>query len=230
MKELYYCDWCYKDYANQEGEVEQIYFSCYSNQQWASHLQTKKHIKNCLEVKTIEEGSKCIYCNKTFTTKGYEVHSKRNESLWKLQRCGAYKQLKCNNFFIGSKRYESFEQYLIDNDPNKAKQNRTKVGQISPITNQPRKKNGSTKQSISESSYESDQSEEEVDTPRKENLCERLNDGLHLTIEEIEVDEKPQFEDYCVACYKPINYEDLGISANILDKFDIITCFCSDSD
>ena len=228
-KELYWCDWCFnKKLDVNSNELFNTFFGCTTQQQYVRHLQTNKHIKSCLEG-GIEEGIKCKYCNKMFSAEGYEVHCKRNESLWKLQRCGGYKQLKCNNFSSGCKRYESFEQYLIDNDPNKPKQHRTKIGQISPITNQPRKKNGSSNSS-SMGVDDSDQSDNEVEEPIKENLCERLNDGLHLTIEEIEVDEKPQFEDYCVNCYKPINYEDLGISANILDKFDIITCFCSDSD
>ena len=230
-KELYWCDWCFnKKLDVNSNELFNTFFGCTTQQQYVRHLQTNKHIKSCLEGGV--EGSKCKYCNKIFSAEGYEVHCKRNESLWKLQRCGAYKQLKCNNFSSGCKRYESFEQYLIDNDPNKPKQHRTKVGNISPITNQPRKKNGKTKQSISESSYDSDQSDDAAteDTPTKANLFKRLNDGVHLTIEEIECEERPQFEDYCLHCSKPINFQDLGISDNLCWKFDIKTCVCSDSD
>ena len=92
-KELYWCDRCFNDYVEDEEEIKRTYFSCSSNQKWAKHLTTNKHIKN---VKKVEDSSDCIlckFCNKNFSNEGYEIHKKRNTKLWTMQRAGAYKHL-----------------------------------------------------------------------------------------------------------------------------------------
>ena len=50
MRQLYWCDKCYKENIDENEITKRIYFSCYSNQQWASHLKSKKHLKICKQV------------------------------------------------------------------------------------------------------------------------------------------------------------------------------------
>mgnify|MGYP003643461007 CR=1 FL=1 len=271
-KELYWCDRCFNDYVEDEEEIKRTYFSCSSNQKWAKHLTTNKHIKN---VKKVEDSSDCIlckFCNKNFSNEGYEIHKKRNTKLWTMQRAGAYKHLKCNNFKTKNRRYESFNEYCIDIDPNKPKARRMRG------KNKPKSKSKhyslstsseTPSSSESESGTEEEQEQEEeqpvLDTKTiKDKMTKqiiqkdsngkevwkggcpkmianpnydpnfippsRIKDGLHLTIEEIDDGGKPQFEDYCVSCYKPINYEEDNISDKMLLRWDIITCGCPDSD
>tara|TARA_R110002167_G_scaffold71882_6_gene202636 strand:- start:1577 stop:2431 length:855 start_codon:yes stop_codon:yes gene_type:complete len=277
-KELYWCDRCFKDYVGDEEEIKRTYFGCATNQQWAKHLTTNKHIKN---VKKVEDSSDCIlckFCNKNFSNEGYEIHKKRNTKLWTMQKAGAYKHLKCNNFKTKNRRYESFNEYCIDIDPNKPKTRRMR-GRNDP---KPKSKHyslsassNSDLPSSSESESESDTEEEAEEQPTQEQPVldtktikdkmtkqiiqkdskgkevwkggcpkmianpnydpnfippSRIKDGLHLTIEEIDDGGKPQFEDYCVSCYKPINYEEDNISDKMLLRWDIITCSCPDSD
>ena len=277
-KELYWCDRCFNDYVEDEEEIKRTYFSCSSNQKWAKHLTTNKHIKN---VKKVEDSSDCIlckFCNKNFSNEGYEIHKKRNTKLWTMQKAGAYKHLKCNNFKTKNRRYESFNEYCIDIDPNKPKTRRMR-GRNDP---KPKSKHyslsassNSDLPSSSESESESDTEEEAEEQPTQEQPVldtktikdkmtkqiiqkdskgkevwkggcpkmianpnydpnfippSRIKDGLHLTIEEIDDGGKPQFEDYCVSCYKPINYEEDNISDKMLLRWDIITCSCPDSD
>lgn len=134
MRQLYWCDKCFKDVVDENDSINRIYFSCYSNQQWASHLKSKKHIKFCKLVEEDDEKVLCKHCNKDFTNEGYEIHKERNNKLWDLQNRGGYKHLKCNNFFTKAKRYENLDDYIAGTDPNKPKLKRTKVGKISPIT------------------------------------------------------------------------------------------------
>tara|TARA_R110001632_G_scaffold205712_1_gene329535 strand:+ start:172 stop:1020 length:849 start_codon:yes stop_codon:yes gene_type:complete len=158
MKDLYWCDRCYKDIVDENDIVKRIYFSCYSNQQWANHLNTKKHIKCCLKVEEDSEKVCCKYCNKNFTKEGYEVHKKRNDKLWEGQKNGGFKNIKCNNFFTKNKRYENFNDYCSGTDPNKPKVRRTAVGKISPITNIVRAKNKNNKNyiKVEEEDYDKD--------------------------------------------------------------------------
>jgi len=162
MRQLYWCDRCYKEIVDENDETKRIYFSCYSNQQWASHLKSKKHLKICKEVEQAEQTQDsdnilCKYCNKNFTKEGYEIHSKRNNKLWELQNRGGYKNLKCNNFFTNTKRYETLEDYLEGVDPNRPKLKRTKVGKYSPITCSVREPNKNNKtKAQTKKDYEND--------------------------------------------------------------------------
>ena len=268
MRELYWCDKCYKDIVDENDIVKRIYFSCYSNQQWANHLNTKKHIKFCLKVEEDSDKVCCKYCYKNFTKEGYEVHNKRNEKLWEGPKNGGFKNIKCNNFFTKNKRYESFIDYCSGTDPNKPKIRRTPVGQISPITNIVRVKNKNNKNYvkveeeeedldkdlkycnkcnkvlINDSNYTDLQLQEKFNldicdcveevvkiiNPTKNTpiVIERKNDGIKLTIEEIDSTEKPSYVDHCCDCNKGII--NLYISKKIYDLWDMQYCECDESD
>ena len=51
--------------------------------------------------------------------------------------------------------------------------------------------------------------------------------GLELTIEEIDYTERPQFDECCDDCSLPVNYD---IPINILNKWEIYTCSCEETD
>lgn len=271
MRQLYWCDRCYKDIVDENENFKRIYFSCYSNQQWASHLKSKKHTKFCEKVENDSEKVLCKYCNKNFTKEGYEIHKERNGKLWELKKGGGFKNLTCNNYFTKGKRYESFSDYCLGTDSNRPKLKRTKVGKISPITNcvRPPNKNN-TKQTLAQpqvitsspvledndiincnicnkvycndSNYTDNELKEkfnmdmcncENDKPIKEVKNEELsweskNDGLKMTIEEIENTEKPTYTDHCYDCNKGII--DYNLTKNIYIKWGMDFCECEDSD
>ena len=156
MRQLYWCDKCYKENIDENEITKRIYFSCYSNQQWASHLKSKKHLKFCKEVEEDNDKVLCKFCDKSFTKEGYEIHSKRNNKLWELKNRGGYKNLKCNNFFTNAKRYETLEDYIAGVDPNKPKLKRTKVGKYSPITCSVREPNKNKLNETTLEDYEKD--------------------------------------------------------------------------
>ena len=51
--------------------------------------------------------------------------------------------------------------------------------------------------------------------------------GLELTIDEIDYTERPQFDECCDDCTLPVNYD---IPINILNKWEIDTCLCEETD
>jgi len=256
MRQLYWCDKCYKDQVDENDQTNRIFFSCYSNQQWASHLKSKKHVKFCELVEKDEEKVLCKHCNKHFTKEGYEIHKQRNSKLWELQKSGGFKHLKCNNFFTKAKRYENLEDYMSGTDPNRPKLKRTKVGKYSPITCSVREPNKKPKaqplQDISndlimckkcdkvltnDSNYTDKQLKDQFnkqicncnDEPIKKELeWESKHDGLKLTIDEIDTTEKPTFYDTCLDCGKGII--ELGLTKNIYIKWGMDYCDCEESD
>jgi len=257
MRQLYWCDKCYKEQVDENDETNRIYFSCYSNQQWANHLKSKKHIKFCELVEKDEEKVLCKCCNKHFTKEGYEIHKQRNSKLWDLQKNGGFKHLKCNNFFTKAKRYENLDDYIAGTDPNRPKLKRTKVGKYSPITCSVREPNKKPKaqpiEDISndlimckkcdkvltnDSNYTDKQLKDEFnkdmcdcpDEPieKKELEWESKNDGLKLNIDEIDTTEKPTFYDTCLDCGKGIIQ--LGLTKNIYIKWEMDYCDCEDTD
>lgn len=257
MRQLYWCDMCYKDIVVENDEINRIYFSCYSNQQWASHLKSKKHQKFCIKVEDDENNIKCKYCNKDFTKEGYEIHKQRNEKLWKFKSTGGFKDTKCNNFFTKAKRYESFNDYLIGcaHGGSKPKVRRTPVGKISPITGviRPPNKYGSGALLLNDNylkclecnGYDnnSNYSDDEfvvvfnkilcscpppTFTKVSPPICERKKDSIEMTIEEIDHTERPEFYDYCLECGCGI--KDNDISSKIYDKWDMDYCECESDD
>ena len=254
MRQLYWCDKCYKENIDENEITKRIYFSCYSNQQWASHLKSKKHLKICKEVEEDSDKVLCKFCDKSFTKEGYEIHSKRNNNLWELKTRGGYKNLKCNNFFTNAKRYETLEDYLAGVDPNKPKLKRTKVGKYSPITCSVREPNKNNKVQIIEN-YEKDieyckscsnvlindsnYTDKQLKDYYNKDICECVaseaveeleweskNDGLVLTIDEIDYTEKPKFYDYCGDCGYGLIQE--GLTKNIYIKWDMDYCECDE--
>ena len=55
----------------------------------------------------------------------------------------------------------------------------------------------------------------------------RIKDSIKLTIEEIDITERPQFDECCDDCSLPINYD---VPINILNKWEIDTCSCEETD
>lgn len=139
-KELYWCDSCSSNKLDIKNDKEyKSFFSCYTTQQYSKHLKTNKHLEN---IKIIEEDSDsilCKYCNKKFSKVGYEVHKTRNKNWWRLGNIG---NISCNNFIKGKQRVTSFNELT----KKKEKQQRTKVGSFSPITQSYRPPNGYNKE------------------------------------------------------------------------------------
>ena len=280
---LYFCDLCYIDKIDEDDNTKRKYFTCYTNQQYANHLKSKKHIMLKAKVEASEEVVKCKKCTKSFTERGYEEHEKRNKKMW-----GVKPEMKCNNFTTGKHRFKSFDA-MVNFKLNKPP--RTKVGKVSPITNSTRRPNitknktreyrklekiAEEKKKLEEEKYETcnkcngafndtNYMDKEFvkkfntflcdcpDTPPAspindiDNSFKELNNikdingnivkqkdidpntvmeikkGIELTIEELDMTEKPTFEEYCTTCGNPINYD---ISNNMIEKWEIETCDC----
>tara|TARA_R110000796_G_scaffold146021_1_gene262646 strand:+ start:273 stop:1136 length:864 start_codon:yes stop_codon:yes gene_type:complete len=194
-KELYWCDRCNKDVIDDNEESIKVWFSCYTNQQWGSHVKTKKHIKCVSDVNGDSDSILCKHCDKKFSSEGYEVHSKRNTKLWKMKNGGGFKDIKCNNFTTGKQRFETFSNYLIAVDPNKQKKRRVPVGKISPITGIIRQPNKYNKAQPDDNSFE---------TCQKCNGA--FNDTNYMDEEFINV-----FNTFLCECDEPISKMDIHI-------------------
>ncbi len=243
---LYFCDLCYIDKIDEDDNTIRNYFTCYTNQQYANHIKSKKHIKLKAKVEASEEVVKCKKCTKSFTERGYEEHEKRNKKMWEMKP-----EMKCNNFTTGKHRFKSFD--ALKNYQLRPKQKRTPVGKFSPITNSIRPPNKNNKNNIinEEEKYETcnkcngafnDTNYIDPEFIKKFNtfLCDcpdtpppidnkvielkvEIKKGIELTIEELDMTEKPTFEEYCTTCGNPINYD---ISNNMIEKWEIETCAC----
>tara|TARA_R110001606_G_C15265766_1_gene638956 strand:+ start:229 stop:1017 length:789 start_codon:yes stop_codon:yes gene_type:complete len=256
-RQLYWCDVCYKELVNEEEEMEKIFFSCYTTQQFCKHLKTTKHIANKNKVEKDPQSIKCKYCSKSFSWEGYETHEARNKELWKFKNLGSYKDVKCNNFSNKHKRYESFKDYQVGTDPNKPIQKRTKVGKYSPVTESVRPPN-KNKKSLLDYVEESNEDTEEQDKLDVEAIKLKMTKELRvfnddtkkweynanpdydenikmriiknedaLSGDELDYTERPQFEEVCDDCGLPINYE---VPIKILDRWEIDSCCCEETD
>ena len=255
---LYFCDLCYIDKIDEDDNTIRNYFTCYTNQQYANHIKSKKHIKLKAKVEASEEVVKCKKCTKSFTERGYEEHEKRNKKMWEMKP-----EMKCNNFTTGKHRFKSFDA-MVNFKLNKPP--RTKVGKVSPITNSTRRPNitknktreyrklekiAEEKKKLEDEKYETcnkcngafnDTNYIDPEFIKKFNtfLCDcpdtpppidnkvielkvEIKKGIELTIEELDMTEKPTFEEYCTTCGNPINYD---ISNNMIEKWEIETCAC----
>lgn len=180
-KQLYWCDVCYKNGCNHDGESIKRFFGCYSEQAYSKHCGTAKHKKLQKEVNEDPMSIECKHCNKKFSQVGYANHCHRNSDLWKWQKIGhsLAMQMKCNNFIVKDekrptieKRYESIEAYkksLKEKEPSK----RAKVGERSPITNVARGPNKPYKKHKSNVSMEISNIDEDEPKPKKKDLTDK---------------------------------------------------------
>lgn len=255
-RQLYWCDVCSVNLVDCEGNEGKEYYSCYSTQAWIKHIKSSKHIKQIKlnESLTVEEGGvKCKHCSKTFTTEGYVLHEERNKSLWDCYKTTEIAKMTCNNFCVGKKRYESIEEYKQP----KKKEKRTKVGSFSPVTQTTRPPN-KNKKSLLDYVEESNEDTEEQDKLDVEAIKLKMTKELRvfnddtkkweyksnpdydenikmriiknedaLSGDELDYTERPQFEEDCDDCGLPINYD---VPIKILDRWEIDTCCCEETD
>ena len=102
--ERYFCDHCSINKSiiiNGKRKVQRNFFSCYTDEHFIAHLESKKHNKN------INTGDHvCNLCDETFDDEGWEVHKKRNEEMWRFRKLLNEPQLTCNNFVANNKRFD----------------------------------------------------------------------------------------------------------------------------
>ena len=217
MKELYWCDCCSNKKLDMEtNKLYDSYFNCNTQNNYVRHLSTAKHLETIKNIEKDSENILCKHCNINYTEDGYEVHKKRNAKLWMFKKGGALKKQKCNNFYIGSHRFESLDDQMAFS--NRPKQKRTAVGKFSPVTGDVRTKN---KKQKPVDFISSDEEEEE------KLVIEYKGDITPSTDDEVDYTEKPQLDEYCNSCGLGINYT---YPIKIIEKWDIKHCECTDSD
>jgi len=249
---LYWCDHCSITTLDSEGVEGVEYYGCYSQQAYAKHIKTPKHLKS---KSLIVDGVTCDECNKTFTVEGYATHKERNKSLWECHKTKEIANMTCNNFCLGKKRYESVNGYKAS--LNQPKKRRTPVGKFSPITKTIRPPNGYAKQKQKElircgecngalftSQYDfkflklhntficlcdetvklKQETKIEKDATDADDAAAAAADAA-ADADGVDITERPQFEESCDTCCLPINYH---VPIKIINKWDIDTCECED--
>ena len=216
----YFCDHCYKEDHN---EIK-TFFSRYKKTDYTRHIKTKKHLKQCLLVEKEKDDNKilCKECNTYFSKEGYEVHRKRNQSMWDMNE-GIKKDYKwtCNNFVVNGKRHGSRAHWdkWADLEENKVPQKRKSKKSIH-----------NNNYTITEKPPSYTESESEVDIEEEEVVIEEV-----IEEEEVESDydercgERPIFANLCddPLCQLPQNDEEY--SPHHLSKWDIDVCRCCDT-
>ena len=221
MKELYWCDCCSNKKLDMEtNKLYDSFFNCNTQNNYVRHLSTAKHLETIKNIEKDSENILCKHCNINYTKEGYEVHKKRNAKLWMFKKGGALKKQKCNNFYIGSHRFESLDEQMAFS--NKPKQKRTAVGKFSPVTGVVRTKNKKPQDEHVEEEFISSEEEEE-----EEEAWSTKGDIIPSTDAEVDYTERPQFDEFCDTCGYGVNYT---YPIKIIDKWGIKTCACPDSD
>tara|TARA_R110002073_G_scaffold90327_4_gene213235 strand:- start:7192 stop:7899 length:708 start_codon:yes stop_codon:yes gene_type:complete len=227
---LFFCDRCYKEGIDiKTEEVVSRYYECYTKQHWIKHIQTPKHKAHKEQLNKSNDCIKCGECGERFSAEGYERHKKRNEAMWKYKKIAPndsrMKDIVCNNFCVGNKRYESFDDLKLSFVAQKPKQRRARIGQNG------RGKNKTTKEVVEESEDkepEEEKQEEEKKKKTKKVSCDIIkNDDDRLSDDDLEQTEKPTFDEFCDDCSLPINY---NYSVKICKLWDIETCGCPTED
>ena len=224
MKELYWCDCCSNKKLDMEtNKLYDSFFNCNTQNNYVRHLSTAKHLSSVAIIESSSDKINCKWCNINYSVEGYEQHKIRNSKLWVFKKSGALKTQRCNNFYIGSHRFESLDEQMAFS--NKPKQKRTAVGKFSPVTGVVRTKNKKQQNEHVEEEEEfisSDKEEKE-----EEEAWSTKGDIIPSTDAEVDYTERPQFDEFCDTCSLAVNYT---YPIKIIDKWDIKTCACPDSD
>tara|TARA_R110000823_G_scaffold165590_1_gene297763 strand:+ start:94 stop:798 length:705 start_codon:yes stop_codon:yes gene_type:complete len=218
----FFCDHCYKEDHN---EIK-TFFNRYSKTDYTRHIKTKKHLKQCLKVENDENKILCKECNNYFSREGYEVHRKRNQSMWDMNEWTKKElKLKCNNIVIDGKRFCSINHWSkwLDLEENKVPQKRKSKKSIHSTSNN---------YTLTHDPPSYTESESEIEESEKE---ESDKEEVEVIEEEVESDydencgEKPIFAELCDDCGLPQNDE--CYSNHHLSKWpDIDICGCQSED
>ena len=227
-KQLYWCDCCsHKKLDKETNKLYTTFFNCNTQNNFVRHLDTSKHLSSVDIIENSSDKINCEWCNTNYSVEGYEHHKIRNSKLWMFKKSGALKTQRCNNFYIRNHRFESLDEQISFN--NRRPQKRTEVGKISKVTGMVRTKNkkAAAEHIEIESDEESDGELDRINNELDQKGWATKKDGLQLTIEELDYTERPKFDEFCDTCGYGINY---NIPSKIIERWDIDTCSCPDSD
>ena len=221
----FFCDHCFKEDHN---EIK-TFFNSYSKTDYTRHIKTKKHLKQCFKVEKDDNPNNmlCKECNTYFSKEGYEVHKKRNQSMWDMNEWTKKElKLKCNNIVINGKRFSSINHWSkwLDLEENKVPQKRKSKKSIQTnnytLTHDP-------------PTYE--ESENETDIDKEEVIEEEVIEEEVIEEEQEESDyddrcgERPIFAELCEDPLCGLPQNDEGYSSFTLEKWDIDVCRCCDT-
>tara|TARA_R110000772_G_scaffold179125_3_gene290558 strand:- start:1027 stop:1716 length:690 start_codon:yes stop_codon:yes gene_type:complete len=221
---MFFCDVCYVDDLGIKD-----FFATQTKHNYSRHIKTSKHIKNLEIVSKLETNIKCNECSGYFTADGWEVHESRNKSLWEMQKTGhsIIKTMTCNKFNVGSKYYCSVDDYKNSLKTKDIIIKRTRVGQVSPVTNVLRTHNKKVVDNDDE--LEELEELEDISYISTKTPSTQMKDWEYAIFD----GPKPDIEqwDVCMYCSEIIN--EGAIPLSVLKKWDITVCGCeteSDSD
>ena len=212
----YFCDHCYKEDHNNI----KTFFNRYGKSDYTRHLKTKKHLKQLLQSKEKDDSKMlCKECNTYFSKEGYEVHKKRNQSMWDMNP-HTIEQYKwtCNNFVVNGKRFGSKLHWSkwLDLEENKVPQKRKSKKSIQnnnyTITDIPPTYEESEKEESDKEESDKEESDKEVESDYDENCGER-----------------PIFKNICDDPLCGLSKNDEDYSPFHLEKWNIDICRCEDT-
>ena len=252
---LYWCDYCSTNTIDNEGNEGVEYYGCYSQQAYVKHIKTPKHLKaksNILEGVVCDKCSKTFTaegyaihekrnkplweCYKTtdlakMTCNNFSVGKKRYESVehfkipkrkQKRVKVGSYSPVTNStrqpNTKGGkqrvSKSLEDADQVTSD-DTDTEEQDIIEIAKYIKLYKESKKKR------------QQEEQEELKKLGLDDTKTEIIKNKNALNDDEVDITERPQFDEICDNCSLPINYD---YPTKLLDNWGIDTCPCSDDD
>ena len=200
----FWCDQCSINkvlIVNGKRVRQRVFFSCYTEEHYIDHLDSKKHQKNSENGENV-----CKVCGESFDDEGWEKHKERNREMWRFKKMLNEEQLTCNNFVARGKRFSSFQALrdYIENDNTPSKKNNVSMDIVYPPMVNVEKINDEDRV-FTEGD---DRDDKNYDVPAQEEI---------------------EFDTWCSICGYPVNYQ--KYNKDILNDRKIKVCeCCSDSE
>ena len=258
-RKLFSCNYCDIEKFNSESqEYENIPFYCETLAHWKQHIMRVKHVLNVERNKNLEDDLvvECKLCNGIFTNPQYKKHKSKNLILF-WTKDPIYKDCSCNNFCYGKKRFETLQElreyamvkekysYGKDKQINYTKKEYDKALEILNDRQEHENKLQQIRQQNENKMRKELEEKKEKEKNIKKNLVKPIKENIQLTIEDefntlngieekvnpkTDLNEPPDFCDFCGDCGKPDNSIS-EYSIEKLERYNIDICDCeSDED
>ena len=250
-RELFRCDYCQIQKFNSENqEYINLPFICDTLAQWKQHITRPKHCMNIARNNNLVDDLvvECKHCNGKFTHEQYKQHKSHNVLLW-VSNNPIYKDCSCNNFVYNNKRFEDLnvlrayavnrydtgrKKYEYIPKPKKIKSFADRAEPMKLLIEKKKEKEAK-KQEANKRSRQKNMvqpiKEKVIDniTMSIEDEFDKLNGIEEKVNPKTDLNEPPDFCDFCGDCGKPDNSIS-EYSIEKLERYDIDICDCDTDD
>ena len=237
-RELFRCDYCQIQKFNSENqEYINLPFVCDTLAQWKQHITRPKHNINVARNNNLEDDLviKCKHCDGVYTNEQYKDHKSHNVLLW-ISNNSIYKESSCNNFVYNNKRFEDLN-VLRAYAESRYDTGRKKY-EYKP---KPKKITSFADRSVTmKHLLDEKKTKEQEKKTSVQPIKEKIIDNIEMNIEDefnklngieekvnpkTDLNEPPDFCDFCEECGKPDNSIS-EYSIEKLERYDTDVCDC----